>query len=397
MRVQVRRRYNRLMSKKSISAISLFLALTMLLLNNSPLFACAVAGTASYQPWDSEVASVFERAGSRNLGAGYPQPRSLEVGYPQETLSQAQIPCVVLKSIGFVESSWGQAVGSVPDGSTGPTKVSPSCGYGIMQITSGMRNPGELPVDVQTRIAEDYAYNIAWGTGMLADKWNSAPNFIPPVGKRDPSVAENWYYAVWAYNSFSAKNNPNNPDLPWPRPAFNGTQSRSNYPYQELVWGYAANPPRSNGIPLWDAVPLSLPKREDVGTTPQPIDTPQPSHASPCNSIMANPSSISLTAWEGKSLAPHNIVLDGTVSGVSTTWSANASPGWLKISPASGGSYPSTLSVSVNPSGLPIGSHRGDIVISSSKAGTVRVQVELKVVRPPKIYLPFLPALKRIG
>ncbi len=398
MRMRALHRYKRFVSRKRTSAISFVLALTMLFLNNSPLFACAVTGTASYQPWDSEVASVFERAGSRNLGGAYPQPRSVEVGHPQASLSQAQIPCVVLKSIGFVESSWGQAVGSVPDGSAGPTKVSPSCGYGIMQITSGMRNPAELPTDTQRRIAEDYVYNIAWGTGMLVDKWNTAPDFIPPIGVRDPSIAEDWYYAVWAYNSFSVKNNPNNPDLPWPRPAFNGTQSRTNYPYQELVWGFAANPPRSNSIPLWDPVPLTLPKREEVGITPQAMNTPQPSHTSPCNSIMAAPSSISLTTWEGKAIPPQNIALDGAISGGSTAWSASASSsGWLSVSPASGSGYPSNISVAVNPSGLPVGSYRGDIVVSSTKAGTVRVQVELKVVRPPKIYIPFLPNLKRFG
>jgi len=206
----------------------------------------------------------------------------LESGYPEKTLVSPSIPCVLLKAIGYVESSWHQARPDVPRGDTGETYVSSWCGYGVMQITSGMRNPGELPSDVQQKIAEGYTYNIGWGAKMLADKWNYAAGDTAVVGNRDPQVAENWYYAVWAYNYWGWKNNPNNPDFPWPRQPFDGSQSRTDYPYQELVWGYAAHSPSEGGARLWEAVPLSLPTNEDIGSEPGWIDTPQPSHQSPC-------------------------------------------------------------------------------------------------------------------
>ena len=43
-------------------------------------------------------------------------------------------------------------------------------------------------------------------------------------------------------------------------------------------------------------------------------------------------------------------------------WTAVASPSWLRVSPASG-SGPRSLSVSVNPAGLALGTHRGSIMV----------------------------------
>lgn len=249
-----------------------------------PLYAlaCAVTGAQAYQASSAEVGAAMDLAARGQLGGSYPGIPPLEKGYPAAGAVNAPVPCVILKAIGYVEASWRQAMGSVPVGSTGPAKQSASCGYGIMQITSGMREPGELPPDVQQQIASDYRYNVAWGAKMLADKWNGMDFLKAAVGDRDPAVAEHWYYAVWAYNNFTFKNNPNNPDYPWPRPTFDGSQSRTNYPYQELVWGYAANPPKEGGRPLWAAAPLALPKREDIGTTPGPIPSPANTRLAAC-------------------------------------------------------------------------------------------------------------------
>lgn len=390
----------RSVSRRALLISSVILSLTLLLLTNSPIFACAITGSLSYQPRDVEVSAAFERAGSNFMAPEFPGLYSLEVGHPDATLQDGQAPCVILKSIGYVESAWQQAVGSVPEGQTGPTKVSPSCGHGIMQITSGMRKPGELEADIQDRIAREYMFNVAWGARLLTQKWNGAPEFFPPVGNRDPTIAENWYYAVWAYNGWLPKNNPNNPDLPWPRPLFDGAQSRSNYPYQELVWGFAANPPKRAGVPLWKPVALTLPKREDVGLTPQQLNTPQPAHTSPCSAIRATPNVIAVTLWEGKALPPWEVVIEKAPGGEAPLWqaSASSSAAWLKVSPSSGSSYPARVSVAVNAAGLATGSYKGDIAISTSRGDEpVRVRVELRVTRPPKLFFPFITKSKDQG
>ncbi|MFI6597622.1 hypothetical protein ACIBHX_15305 [Nonomuraea sp. NPDC050536] len=81
------------------------------------------------------------------------------------------------------------------------------CGYGISQMTDGMRLAGHakehetpLPPTQQRAIALDYAANIAAGLKLVSDKWNE----LYPIMKAnngDPSRIENWYYATWAYNS----------------------------------------------------------------------------------------------------------------------------------------------------------------------------------------------------
>lgn len=268
-----------------LSIGSILSVLFLFLRTASLIYACAVDGSTSYQPLLVEARIAFHNAGSNNLGPDYPPLPDLESGYPDKTFVSPSIPCVLLKSIAYVESGWHQASSSVPRGDTGGTLASPWCGYGVMQITSGMRNPGELPSDVQRKIAEDYVYNIGWGAKMLADKWNYAAGDTAVVGNRAPQVAESWYYAVWAYNYWGWKNNPNNPDFPWPRQPFDGSQSKTDYPYQELVWGYAAHPPSEDGVTLWEAVPLSLPSNEDIGSEPGWIDTPLPSHQSPCSPV----------------------------------------------------------------------------------------------------------------
>jgi len=263
------------------------LATALLLWQPAYALACALAeDTQAYQPTVVEMRAALEDGARGQLGAAYPALPKLEMG-PSATPVVAEMPCVILKSIAWMEGGWQQAVGSVPEGGTGPVKRSPSCGYGTMQITSGMRNPGELPPDVQQRIGADYRFNVAWGAQVLAEKWNVGDFFGAVVGDRNPSVAEHWYYAVWAYNQFNFRNNPNNPDFPTTRPAFDGTQSKTNYPYQELVWGYLAHPPKRGGVPLWAPRVLALPDRALVGQTPGPLPAPAAPNPATCQAAPA--------------------------------------------------------------------------------------------------------------
>lgn len=185
------------------------------------------------------------------------------------------MPCILLKAIGYTESTgWKQFYANY--GQEGWTVISGDCGYGIMQITSGMGGgAGFNP----SRVAAEPAYNIGTGARILIQKWNGLNYYI---GHNDPQVVEDWYYAVWAYNRWGWFNNPNNRRFDPYRGVWlcgQGGQNRANWPYQELIWGCAANPP---GPEFWDAVSLTLPNRADLNSDPPPthLDTPQPSHGS---------------------------------------------------------------------------------------------------------------------
>ncbi|MEU7022239.1 NocE [Streptomyces sp. NPDC046203] len=163
-----------------------------------------------------------------------------------------------------------------PDGTQGdPWLVNWSkadCGYGLTQITDGMRLPGHdqptLSPAQQEAAALDYTANIAAGVDKLAEKWNETRDAGLIINNGKPRFIENWIYALWAYNAGfhpqadAAKNNGawgvgwiNNPANPlWKanRPPFleavNGDNDYSaashpqDWPYQEKVMGWAARP-----------------------------------------------------------------------------------------------------------------------------------------------------------
>ncbi len=253
---------------------------------------CEAAGScpepASYgsQPYPGELVDAFERAGTNRLRNNGPTLPQIYKGYPpaQLRLVSPYVPCILLKAVGYTENpGWKQF--DADYNQSGNTVISGDCGYGIMQITSGMGGGSGFE---PSRVASEPAYNIGTGTRVLIQKWNSVNAYI---GANNPYVVENWYYAVWAYNGWDSYNNPNrncpdlNPDCgtAWNpiRVPFDGSQPRSWYPYQELVWGYAANPPVYQGTPFWQAALLTLPSRQSI-TDPPPIhiDTPQPAHGS---------------------------------------------------------------------------------------------------------------------
>ncbi len=220
--------------------------------------------------WRTTYARTLELAGFNQLLPDVPNFNLplLEYG-PRSSGSGDQrapyIPPTILKAIAWIESSWVQADWSVPYGSVGPALISHDCGYGLTQVTSGMQNGSGVPSLDQVMIGGHYGFNIARGARILAEKWNLAPNYRPLVGNRDPNIVENWYYAVWSYNGFGFSNHPLNPSFNLLRSPYlcNGTQPRSNYPYQELILGCVANPPVVGGTRLWDPLPVTLPSLSD--------------------------------------------------------------------------------------------------------------------------------------
>lgn len=116
---------------------------------------------------------------------------------------------------------------------------SADCGYGVGQVTDGMRlagkqKPGETPLSPtqQRAVAVDYATGIAGAAQILASKWNElhASGTTIKLNNDDPSRIENWFAAAWNYNEgmgyhngnwgLGWLNNPANPSYPPDRKAF---------------------------------------------------------------------------------------------------------------------------------------------------------------------------------
>ncbi|ALO09064.1 Tat pathway signal sequence domain protein [Streptomyces venezuelae] len=141
------------------------------------------------------------------------------------------------------------------------------CGYGIGQVTDGMRmagheKPGETALSPvkQRAVALDYTVNIAASMYILADKWNQlhTDGQRITINNDDPAKPENWFAALWNYNlgfnppttpgapwGLGWYNNPANPMYPASRGPFmeNSPSDAANpqkWPYQEKVMGWAA-------------------------------------------------------------------------------------------------------------------------------------------------------------
>jgi hypothetical protein len=141
------------------------------------------------------------------------------------------------------------------------------CGYGVMQITDGMRLAGKekegeraLPYDQQRAIALDFVANVAKGLRMLQEKWNQTRRANLILNDGAANRIENWFVAVWAYNSgfYPDKgdgqpwgvgwlNNPVNPRYPADRQPFlemtyEDAAHPQHWPYPEKVMGWAGHP-----------------------------------------------------------------------------------------------------------------------------------------------------------
>lgn len=251
----------------------------------------------AYQPKPRQVQWAVDRAvrgelteprplNWRNLGMPAYTPQGL---FPRVNLTGGgTIPPQIMLGILAQESNLWQASRYTAPGSTGnpligdfygsrPEEGGPDsvlwnikfaeadCGYGVGQITDGMRLAGRerpdevaLPYDSQRAIALDYAANVAMAVRMLGQKWNEVKAAGMDINNGDPERIENWFFAVWAYNSglhpnegsgpwgVGWFNNPINPIYPANRgPFLDGDPSHAAspqlWPYPEKVLGFAAH------------------------------------------------------------------------------------------------------------------------------------------------------------
>jgi hypothetical protein len=258
-------------------------------LPTSPISTCYPFDT--YQPQLAEVNDALSRAGANALAddPSFRLPDEHTALDDGPATMPGYIPPSVLKAISWFESGWRQATYSVSRGNRGRTITSSECAYGLVQVLTGMEHIS-TPNQRQTQIGTDYLHNAAAGAQILVDKWNMAPRKLPVYGRRDPRIIEDWYFALWAYHCFGddicsrydVHDDPDDPALKWPRPVVgtiefkDGPFTLTDYPYQEVIFGWIANPPLQNGLQLWQPVPVQLPAHGTVGF-PTPNNTQETS------------------------------------------------------------------------------------------------------------------------
>ncbi|KQR17354.1 SGNH/GDSL hydrolase family protein [Cellulomonas sp. Leaf334] len=226
----------------------------------------------------------------KNLAMPAYKPQTM---FPSIPLSGGgEVPSQIMLGILAQESNLWQANGYVVPGVTGsplignyygidytpanpadlwnPDFASADCGYGVSQVTDGMRlsdtgMPGGRSWNQQRAIALDFAANVAAGLQILQEKWNQTRNAGMTINDGNPAKIENWFYAIWAYNSgfypeadkdtlerngawgVGWNNNPVNPSYSPSRGFFHKKPSDAthpqDWPYPEKVIGFAAFPP----------------------------------------------------------------------------------------------------------------------------------------------------------
>ncbi|GGN10167.1 hypothetical protein GCM10009721_42710 [Terrabacter tumescens] len=226
-------------------------------------------GLASYVPQ-----SVFPRVGLN--------------GWPN-----AHVPVQVLLGVMAQESNFNQAswhalagvpgnpliadyYGTVYDANgriAGMDYANADCGYGVAQITTHMRaSDATWSATKKLQVATDYQVNVAASVSFLENIWNDLQAAGIKINDGNPGKIENWYAALWAYNTGIQPNGTYNATgckpgptctyngywgLGWtnnPRqsgydptrlPFLSGTYDDAKYPYkwpyQERVLGWAQN------------------------------------------------------------------------------------------------------------------------------------------------------------
>jgi hypothetical protein len=399
-------------------------------------------GTETPTPEATETPTPEGTETATPEGTETPTPDATETGTP--TPSPAPFPPMesgavepyiaptILKAIGWIESGWSQAAFSIPYGEIGPALISHDCGYGIMQVTSGMQNTTGWPTREQLMTGAHYAYNIARGARILTDKWNLAPEERPIVGDRNPEVIEDWYYAIWGYNGFAFQNHPLNPRFPaWPRTSYSCGpfddgfgHDRSAYPYQELVYGCMSHPPQPDGLPLWEPQEVSLPDLsltefaeplnlgnfvcDDAHYCYDGMDLPRPAGAhydsaavgGDVSKIVGSPrlevNTLDVTfAGDPQDLGPpQEVAISNRGTGI-LVWTASPSNSWIQLSSPQGvalgtdaDDLTSTLIIQPNMAGLLVGSYVGTLTVEAPYAEgnpriiTVAVQIQARSFVP---------------
>ncbi|PZF99755.1 hypothetical protein C1I99_10765 [Micromonospora deserti] len=229
---------------------------------------------------------VQRPANWKNLGMNAYQPQAMFP--PLSLVDGGRVPAQVMLGVVAQESNLWQASRLAYPGVTGNPLIGnfygliyndredddwtirwseADCGYGVAQVTDGMRRagygkPGEVirPWAHQQAIAADFAANVAAGLRILQEKWNLTRSAGMIVNGGSEQGIENWFFALWAYNSgfypdqgngspwgVGWFNNPVNPRYPADRLPFmefdySDSSHPQDWPYPEKVIGFAGHP-----------------------------------------------------------------------------------------------------------------------------------------------------------
>jgi MYXO-CTERM domain-containing protein len=327
---------------------------------------CGVASQPGTNPTTAEWQSIFDLVSQGPAVWGDAGPSVSDIGQgcglPEPLHSvPARFPCELLEAIAMTESGWRQFC--VPDtpsdevGGASRTIISFDCGYGVVQVTSGM-HAGESPAFDRDRVAGDATYNLATGTQILAAKWKATEC----VGDNQPTIIEDWYTATWAYNGLAYVNNPNNPNYDPNRgvwdPAVGGAA-----PYQEKVFGRMEH---TGG--KWAPTELAYPNRGDIGSAGSPPQLPEPDCASPTdctNHRPVHPTSCHGTTGTGGAGG------GGTGGSATTTSSSSSSSGGA--GGGSGGGAMTTSTSSSTSGGEGGGGGGGSLVVNQKQGCGCRI------------------------
>ncbi|MER6247404.1 golvesin C-terminal-like domain-containing protein [Streptomyces griseorubiginosus] len=131
-------------------------------------------------------------------GGRVPAQVMLGVLSQESNLLQASSRAAAGESSNFIQGGYYGNAGSVHT----VNWAAADCGYGIAQVTSGMAKADTTyTAEQQQALTVDYAANIAAGLQILQDKWNQLYDRGLLVNGGDPKYLENWWLALWAYNS----------------------------------------------------------------------------------------------------------------------------------------------------------------------------------------------------
>jgi hypothetical protein len=241
------------------------------------------------------VLTVTRPANWKNLGMPQYTPQGLFP--PIQLTGGGRVPAQVMLGILAQESNMWQAPSFILPGNTGNPLIGnyygrdiynsdasddwtinwadADCGYGVAQVTDGMRLAGKekdendtaYEYQTQRAVALDFAANVAAGVRILQSKWNQVRDANIMINNGDPAKIENWFFAAWAYNSgfhpdrgdgspwgVGWGNNPINPRYdqqrrPFMEFSYEDARTPQRWPYPEKIMGWAGHPVEINETP----------------------------------------------------------------------------------------------------------------------------------------------------